>query len=160
MKGHKSSSSDSDSAWRDQVLSEKDSNHRVYLCEYGLIHLDWNEHRLVYCPGDFVGLPFMLSSLDSTCDLECIQGEACPRDHGDGMVHLQYGSVQIPFSREECQELHILVREAVGRLFDLRRAGYFANQRWQIRDVAEMKNHQEKDLRSTRERSLPKTWRR
>jgi hypothetical protein len=152
MKGDNGSNSGSDSAWRDQVLSEKDENHRVYLCEYGLVHLNWGEHRLVYCPGDFMGLPFLLSSMDSPCHLECTRGETCPGDHGNGVVHLQYGSVQIPFSREECQELHILVQEAVGRLFDLRRAGYFSNQRWQIQEALETGN-EEVNLRSRNDRS-------
>ena len=120
-----------DLVWHDQVLAERDGKRRVYLCEYGLIHLDWGEHRLVYCPGDFVGLSFLLSALNKPCQMECTRGESCPGDHGDGVVYLKYGSVQIPFASEECQELHIVVKEAVSRLFELRTDGYFSNQTWQ-----------------------------
>jgi len=114
--------------WHDQVLVEQDYEHRIYLCEYNLIHLNWGEHRLVYCPGDFMGLPFLLSSLNEPCNLECTHGENCPGDDGDGIVYLKYGSVQISFERDECRELHIAVTQAVGRLFELRKEGYFLNE--------------------------------
>ncbi|MEA3349333.1 MAG: hypothetical protein U9Q82_01785 [Chloroflexota bacterium] len=130
MKGNNGSKPNTSPIWHDQVLAEKDEQHRVYLCEYNLIHLSWGDHRLVYCPGDFMGLTFLLSALNKPCDMECTHGETCPGDHGDGVVHLQYGSVQIPFTRDECQELHIAVKEAVGRLFELRKDGYFLNQRF------------------------------
>jgi len=131
MKGSNSSNPNTSPILHDQVLAQKDGNRRVYLCEYNLIHLSWGENRLVYCPGDFMGLPFLLSALNNPCDMECTHGETCPGDHGDGVVHLQYGSVQIPFTCDECQELHIMVKEAVGRLFELSDDGYFLNHRWQ-----------------------------
>ncbi len=128
----------SDLDWREKVLAKKDDQHRVFLCEYNIVHLEWGRHRLVYCPGDFLGLPIMLSALNKPCDLECTRGEDCPGDHGDGIVHLQYGSVQIPFPRDECRELHILVTEAVERLFDLNNSGHFSNHRWNLQNQLEL----------------------
>lgn len=131
MKDNNGRDPNTGSIWHDQVLAEKDDKRCIYLCEYNLIHLEWGDHRLVYCPGDFMGLPFLLSALNKPCDMECTHGETCPGDHGDGVVHLQYGSVQIPFTRAECQQLHITVKEAIERLFELSKQGCFLDQRWQ-----------------------------
>jgi hypothetical protein len=100
----------------DLNLASEDPDHLIYLCEYGLVHIHWGAHRLVYCPGDFVGLPYLLAALDDPCDLECAIGDTCPRDHGDGVILLQYGSVQLPFERSDCQRFHLCVRQAVGKL--------------------------------------------
>ena len=99
-----------------RVLAEKNKKHRIYQCEHNIIHVDWGEHRLIYCPGDFIGLSFILSSLSAPCEMECTHGEACPGEDEDGIVYLQYGSVQLPFTREDCLNLHTYVREAVMKL--------------------------------------------
>mgnify|MGYP006921590835 CR=1 FL=1 len=122
--------------WQDQVLAARDDTHQVYLCEYNIIHLNWGKNRLVYCPGDFMGLPFLLSPLNKPCSKECARGEACPGDHGDGIVRLQYGSVEIPIPRGECHDLHLLVSEGVKCLLKLQHQGYFHNR--SQRQLAEM----------------------
>lgn len=114
---------------RDQVLAKQDEQHRISICEYNIIHLDWGEHRLVYCPGDFLGLSFMLSALSNPCNLECENGEDCPAEIGDHILHLKYGSVDIPIARDECPALHKLVKQAVERLTYLQNTNYFANHR-------------------------------
>lgn len=98
------------------VLSQTDDQRRIYLCEHGLIHIRWGEHRLVYCPGDLIGLSYWLWSAKMSCDMECLHGKACRKESGDGLVYLPYGSVQVPFSVEECLRLHHAVQEAVGEL--------------------------------------------
>lgn len=112
------------------VLFEKDTRHRVYLCEYGLIHFEWGQHSLVYCPGDFLGLPFIFSSLMQPCDMPCLRGDGCVLDHGDGMVHLTYGSVKIPLTSEECQQMRSASQIVSERLCALKNEGYFSQQKW------------------------------
>jgi hypothetical protein len=116
---------------QDQKLAEIDDNHRVYLCEYGLIHLKWGEDNLPYCPGDFIGLPFLLHGLGTQCNLECMRGEECTHTEGDDeLVYLQYGSVRVPLTPEACHDLQIMVKQAVKRVHQLRSEGYFSAQKW------------------------------
>ncbi len=114
----------------DQILSQADSKHRIYLCEYGLVHVEWGKHRLVYCPGDLMGLPYLLSALLTPCNLECQRDEQCPLENEDNRISLPYGSVQISLTSEECQTLHLAAQEAAQRLQRLRSQGYFSNQKW------------------------------
>lgn len=114
----------------DQVLSQLDQKHRIYLCEYGLVHVEWGRHSLVYCPGDLIGLSYQLSAVNSTCDLECLHGESCSRKEKDDLVSLPYGSVEISLTTEECRLLHLAAQEASHRLHRLRSQGYFSNQKW------------------------------
>ena len=110
----------SGAGWQEQVLVHIDENRRAYLCEYGIVHLKWHENHVVYCPGDFLGLPFMLSGLLSGCGLECERDETCPHEEEDGLVYLPYHSVKLPFTRAECRQLHELVVKASNRLGELR----------------------------------------
>lgn len=103
-----------------KTLAEYDGEHRVYICEYNIVHLKWDKKELVFCPGDFIGLPLLLSGISRDCNLQCTIGEVCPADHGDGIVHLEYNSIQIPFRREECRELHLLVKEAASNLMEMK----------------------------------------
>lgn len=113
----------------DQVLYQIDYQHRIYLCEYGLVHVHWGAHRLHYCPGDMIGLPFLLDAINPTCDKECLVDATCP--HKDThQIFLPYGSVQIPLTKDECQSLHLAVQKAVQRLQGLKAQGYFGNQTW------------------------------
>ena len=113
--------------WPEQILAEIDQNHRVYLCEYGIVHLKWDENDLVYCPGDFIGLSFLLSGLIRQCSLECMHGEACPNEEEEGIVYLQYHSVKLPFALDDCRQMQKMVVAASGRLHKLRDNGFFAN---------------------------------
>ena len=106
--------------WQEQVLVQINENRRAYLCEHGIVHLKWHENHMVYCPGDFLGLPFMLSGLLDQCGLACERGESCPHEAEDGLVHLPYHSVELPFTREECRQLYDLVLAASNRLSELR----------------------------------------
>ena len=112
--------------WQEEILARMDDNRLVYLCEYGIVHFKWDENDLVYCPGDFMGLPFLLSSLAKQCSQECIHGEDCPYQAEDGIVYLQYHSVKLPFPVNECREMHDLAKKASRRLHKLRNSGYFA----------------------------------
>lgn len=111
----------------EQVLAEIDGTHRITLCEYSVVHLVWGRDMLPFCIGDFIGMPFLLSGLEPECEMECAQGEECVHaDPDDNLVHLQYGSVRIPLTVDDCHSLHDLVREAVSRLYAL---GHVANPR-------------------------------
>jgi hypothetical protein len=112
------------------ILVERDQKHRIYLCEYGLVHLVWGRNSLVYCPGDLIGLSYMLLSIAQPCGMECTRGECCRLSHGEDQVYLPYGSVQIPFTVAECRELHFAAQEAVEQLHRLKGEGYFSNQTW------------------------------
>lgn len=104
----------------EEVLAEIDGTHRITLCEYSVVHLVWGEYMLPFCIGDFIGMPFLLSGLEPKCEMECAQGEECVRtDPEDNLVHLQYGSVRIPLTVDDCRSLHDLVREAVNKLYAL-----------------------------------------
>ena len=105
---------------QEQVLAHINENRRAYLCEYGIVHLKWHENHIVYCPGDFLGLRFMLSGLLYQCDQECARNETCPHQADNGLVYLQDHSVKLPFSREECRQLYDLVLVASNRLSELR----------------------------------------
>lgn len=118
--------------WTEQILAKINENRRVYLCEYGIVHLKWDENDLVYCPGDFIGLPFLLSSLAHKCNLECARGEPCPHEEEDGTVYLQYHSVKLLFALDECRQMHDLVLEASKRLHELRNNGFYAQKREDI----------------------------
>ncbi|NKQ35188.1 MAG: hypothetical protein HF973_06165 [Chloroflexi bacterium] len=111
--------------WTEQILAKINENRRVYLCEYGIVHLKWDENNLVYCPGDFIGLPFLLSSLTHQCSWECERGEPCPNEGEDGMVYLQYHSVKLPFTPDECRQMYDLTVAASRRLHELRYDGLF-----------------------------------
>lgn len=114
-----------------QTLAEDGEDRQIYLCEYGIVHVKWGDNNLVYCPGDVIGLSYLLSALkDQPCSLACTRGETCPLDHGSGVVYLPYGSVQIPLSIAECVRLHRLAKESVNRLFVLKEQGYFSGQKW------------------------------
>lgn len=114
----------------DQVLAEIDENHRVFLCEYGVVHLVWGEDMLPYCPGDFVGVLFLVSSLKAECERQCLRGEKCGRVEDDSSpVYLQYGSLRLSLAPDECRRLQAMVQEAVRRLYELRRAGCFQIQK-------------------------------
>ena len=114
----------------DQILFQTDDRHRIYLCEYGLVHAEWGKHSLVYCPGDLIGLSYMLTALNAFCDMECLRGEPCVLDQENHQVLLPYGSVNIPLTVEECRALHLAAQEAVRQLHQLRGMGYFSNQKW------------------------------
>lgn len=114
----------------DQVLAETDARHRIVLCEYGLIHLEWGQHRLVYCPGDLIGLSYLLAAVKEPCDLECLRGSGCHFDHERGLVSLPYGSVRISLTVEECQQLHLAAQQASRQLHEMRQQGYFSKQKW------------------------------
>lgn len=116
---------------REEILAEIDAQRRVYLCEFGIVHLKWYENDLVYCPGDFIGLPFLLSALAKPCSRECLQGEPCPHEE-DGLVYLPYHSVRLPFSRVECGQIHDLALAAARRMHELYDAGFFAIQRREV----------------------------
>jgi hypothetical protein len=111
------------------ILAEIDAQRRVYLCEFGIVHLKWRENDLVYCPGDFIGLPFLLSALANRCSRECLHGEPCPHEEEDGLVYLPYHSVRLPFLRTECSQIHDLAMVASQRLHEIYDAGFFAAQR-------------------------------
>ncbi len=114
----------------DQILFRLNDRQRIYLCEYGLIHVEWNQHRLLYCPGDLIGLPFLLEAIHKTCQMECLHENNCPHETGEGKIYLPYGSVQILLSEEECRSLYIATQKAAQRLHQLRAQGYFSNQNW------------------------------
>jgi len=60
---------------------------------------------LPFCIGDFIGVPFLLSGLEPECEMECAQGEECVHaDPDDNLVHLQYGSVRIPLTVDDCPQ--------------------------------------------------------
>jgi|LGOV01.1.fsa_nt_gb hypothetical protein len=104
----------------DQPLVEIDENHHVYLCEHGIVHLQWGKDMLPYCPADFVGLPFLLSGLKLQCEMQCLHGEECVHiDPEDNLVHLEYGSVRIPLTPDECRSLRDMVQEAANKLYVL-----------------------------------------
>lgn len=111
---------------QEEVLAEIDAQRRVYLCEFGIVHLKWCENDLVYCPGDFIGLPFLLSALVMPCSRECAQDEPCPHEGEDGLVYLPYHSVRLPFSRTECRQMHGLALIASKRLHEIYDAGFFS----------------------------------
>ncbi len=122
----------------EQVLAEIDETHRVYLCEYGLIHLVWGENVLPYCPGDFMGLPFMLHNLVAECDVRCLQSEPCDEARNTGAtVYLKYGTLRFPLAPWECCALHKIVQAAVKRVIELRRAGYLADLLWYPPEVGD-----------------------
>lgn len=99
------------------TLAEKDDRHRIYLCEHNLVHLDWGKHRLIYCPGDLMGLSYLFHSFfKEPCEMECASGDDCSLDHGDGMIHFPYGSFTVSLTVEECQHLHVAMQEAVQQL--------------------------------------------
>jgi hypothetical protein len=114
----------------DIELARQDAEHHIYLCQYNIIHVNWGEHSLVFCPGDFFGLPFLLATLNSQCHVECLRGAECPKGDEDSIVHLQYGSVQIPFTVQECHDLHMAIKEAVEHLFTLEYEGHFSHPKW------------------------------
>lgn len=110
----------------DHVLAEIDERHQVYMCEYNLIHLVWGEDMLPFCPGDFMGLPYQLSALVGECDMQCQHGEACEHvDDNSGMVHLEYGSLRLPLTVEECRRLRTMVETGAKQLHALYTTGYF-----------------------------------
>lgn len=113
-------------SYPERVLAELDESRRVYICEFGIVHLKWKENNLVYCPGDFIGLPFLLSGLVKRCEQPCVHGEACPNQAEDGLVYLTYHSVKLPFSVEDCPELQTLVQTAIEQLQILLKSDYFA----------------------------------
>jgi SAM-dependent methyltransferase len=100
--------------FQEEVLAEIeiDAQRRVYLCEFGIVHLKWHENDLVYCPGDFIGLPFLLFSLANTCERECVHGKPYPHEAEDGLVYLPYHSVRLAFSLAECRQMHDLALAA------------------------------------------------
>jgi len=114
----------------DQILSLSDTEHYISLCEYGLVHVEWGRHSLVYCPGDLIGLSYLLASINTSCELECMHGEQCKLKNEDNLVSLPYGSVEISLTADECQGLHFATQEASRRLHSLRSQGYFSNQKW------------------------------
>ncbi len=114
----------------DQVLSQADERHRISLCEYGLVHVEWGQHSLVYCPGDLIGLSYLLTAAKEPCDLECLRGAGCLFDRERGLVSLPYGSVRISLTVEECQQLHLAVQQAARQLHEMRQQGYFSKQKW------------------------------
>ncbi len=113
----------------DQILFQSDARHRIYLCEYGLVHVEWGRHSLVYCPGDLIGLPFLLSAIKKSCSMECLRDEQCPLEENN-LVTLPYGSVKISLTPKECQMLHLAVEDAAHQLHQMRSQGYFSNQKW------------------------------
>ncbi len=115
----------------DLTLAQIDNNHRVYLCQCGLVHLVWEQDRLPLCPGDFVGLPFQLSGLEADCDKQCWRGEPCEwLEDGSRVVHLRCGSFQLPLLPEACRRMQSMLQEAVNRLCVLRQNGFFSVQKW------------------------------
>ncbi|HIE55274.1 MAG TPA: hypothetical protein EYP90_08865 [Chromatiaceae bacterium] len=114
--------------WHDEILAKIDDNRQVYLCEYGVVHFKWDKNDLVYCPGDFIGLSFLLSGLANQCNRECVHGEPCPHEAEDGLVYLQYHSVKLPFPQNECLQMHDLALMATKRLHALRNSGFFTQQ--------------------------------
>lgn len=113
-----------------QILSQIDDEHRIFLCEYGLVHVEWGRHRLVYCPGDLIALPYLLSAINTPCSLECQHNEQCLLENEDSRVSLPYGSVAISLTVEECRSLQLAAQQAAQRLHHLRSQGYFSNQNW------------------------------
>jgi len=114
----------------EQILFEADKRHRIYLCEYGLVHVEWGRQSLVYCPGDLIGLSFLLAAINDPCDMECLRSGECIFENEFGLVSLPYGSVQISLTVEECQSLHRGTQDAAQRLYEMRKQGYFSNQKW------------------------------
>ncbi|MFQ5857047.1 MAG: hypothetical protein ACE5LU_15660, partial [Anaerolineae bacterium] len=77
-------------------------------------------------PGDFVGVLFLVSSLKAKCETQYLLEEKYGRVEDDsGRVYLQYGSLRLALAPDECCRLQAMVQEAVRRLSELRRAGYF-----------------------------------
>jgi hypothetical protein len=104
-----------------QTLAGGGEDRRIYLCEYGIVHVKWGANNLVYCPGDVIGLAYLLSALKAQpCSMECTHGENCPLEHGKGIVYLPYHSVRIPLTIDECKDMHLMAQKAVDRLFELK----------------------------------------
>jgi hypothetical protein len=117
--------------WQDQPLAEIDKRHRVYLCEYGLVHLVWGQELLPFCPGDFAGLPFLLSGLKKEgCDQQCFRGKKCGlMEDEKGGVYFQYGSFRLSLNPQgEYRRIQDVIQEAAEQLRKLRQAGYFSMQ--------------------------------
>jgi hypothetical protein len=107
-----------------RTLVESDEGRRIYLCENGIVHVKWGENNLVYCPGDVIGLSYLLTALkEQPCGMECASSENCPLDHGNGIVYLPYGSIKIPITLQECKNLHLMAKEAVEHLFNMKNNG-------------------------------------
>lgn len=114
-----------------QTLVEGRDDSRIYLCEYGIVHVKWGGNNLVYCPGDVIGLSYLLSALkDQPCSMECTRNEQCPLNHDNGTIYLPYNSVRIPLTIHECRNLHDMAKKAMDRLFDLKGNGFFPGQKW------------------------------
>ena len=116
-----------DNGWQEEILAKIDDNRLVYLCEYGIVHFRWDQNDLVYCPGDFVGLPFVLYNLGQPCNQACMHGKDCPYRAEDGLVYLPYHSVKLPFSVDECRQMHQLVLVASKQLYQLLHRGLRAD---------------------------------
>jgi hypothetical protein len=106
-----------------RLLARIDERHCVYLAENNAVHLVWGQDMLFYCPGDFPGLVYSLYSLKMRCDKRCRRGERCEWEDDSGLVYLQYGSLHLPLTPEECYQMQTLVQEAAGRLAKLRKTG-------------------------------------
>jgi hypothetical protein len=114
--------------WQDRTLAHLDAEHRVYLCEHGVVHLVWGQVMLPFCPDDFAGLPPLLSGTEKeACGRQCLRGNRCGLIEGEnGLDYLQYGSFRLSLDPPMCSRMQGMVQAAAEELFTLRQAGYFS----------------------------------